>query len=508
MVNKIIIFFKNLNERQILLILIVVTFGLRLYAVLMAQGIAYDSAAYGFMARFFLKGHFIKGLSSPAPPFYPFLISLFSMDTTHVEITGRCLSLFFGTLTIVPLFYLVKEAIGQKGAIFSALLYSFHPYLVTYSGMLLSEATYWGLLILSVYFFWTGLRKEKLWRIALSGVFLGLAYLTRPEGIGYVLIYLAWIVVDGGFKKKWVKKFILIGTLILTVFIFVIPYVIHIHRETGQWLISKKAVEAQSQLFKKSIGKIDPSKGVEQDNPEKKNSKIIWITRNIVHHFPSVAYHYLRAYHFSLWLILFFGLIRIRREGIVYELFLASLVLFHLFSLSTFVPSTIRFSVPVIALSLFWAGSGILEMKRHLGKIKISNPEKVIFLFIILVVLIQLPQSLRPERRHRAEQKRVGLWLKQNIPPDVIIMSNSPQEAFYAEREWMMLPQEISTPGNPGKSYDEIIDYAKTKGVRYILVNKNTHESNPGFVESIRSTDLKEIFRKADQGLIIYKVIY
>jgi 4-amino-4-deoxy-L-arabinose transferase-like glycosyltransferase len=508
MINKFIYFFKTLNEKQILLLLLGMTFALRLYAVLMAQGIAYDSAAYGFMARDFLTGDFIKGLSSPAHPFYPFLIFLFSPDTTHVEIAGRFLSLFFGTFIILPLFYLVKEAIGQREAIFSALFYSFHPYLVTYSGMLLTEATYWGLLILSVYFFWTGLKKEKVWRMMLSGFFLGLTYLTRPEGMGYVLVYLIWIIVDGGLKKKWLKKFILIGSLILTVFIFVIPYILYIHQETGQWLISKKAVETQFQFLKKSVGEVDPLKSIEQNKPIKKNFGILRITQNIVKYLPFVIYHYLRAYHFSLWPFLFFGLIRVRRKVIAYELFLASLVLFHLFSLSTFLPSTIRLSVPVIPLSLFWAGLGILEIKRYLEKIKISNPEKVIFLFILLVILIQLPQSLTPERRRRAEQKKVGLWLKQNTPPDAIIMSNSPQETFYADREFMMLPLEISTPGSPGESYNEMIHYAKTKRVRYILVNKNTYETNPGFMKSIQSADLKEIFSKADQALIIYEVIY
>ena len=500
---------KTLNEKQMLLLLIGISFGLRLYAVLMAQGIANDSAVYGFIAKDFLKGHFIKGLSfSAAPPLYPFLIYLFSPDTTHVEITGRLLSLFFGTLTIIPLFHLVKEAIGKKEAIFSALLYAFHPYLVTYSGMLLTEATYWGLLVLSVYFFWTGLKKEKLWSVALSGCFLGMAYLTRPEGIGYVLVFLVWVVVNGGFKKRWLKKFILIGALIPTISIFVIPYMIYIHRETGQWLISKKAIEAQSQFLERSGEEVNPSKGTEQHKPEKKIFNIQWIIQNIVGNFPFVTYHYLRAYHFSLWLFLFFGLIRVRRKVIAYELFLASLVLFHLLSLSTFVPSTIRFAVPVIPLSLFWASTGILEIKRYLEKIKISNPEKVILLLILFVILIELPQGLIPERRHRTEQKKVGLWLRENSPPDAIIMSNSPQETFYADREFMMIPRGISTSGNPGKSYGQIIHYAKTKGVRYILVNKNTHEMNPGFIESIQPTDLKEMFRRADQASIIYEVIY
>jgi len=508
MINKFIYFLKTLNEKQVLLLLIGITFALRLYAFLMAQGIAFDSAAYGFMARYFLKGDFIKGLSIPGHPLYPLLMSLFSLDSTHVEMAGRLLSLFFGTLTIIPLFYLVKEAIGQKEAIFSALFYSFHPYLVTYSGMLLTEATYWGFLILSVYFFWTGLKKEKVWRIALSGCFLGLAYLTRPEGLGYVLVYLIWIIVSGGLKKNWFRKLILIGVLTLTIFIFVIPYVIYIHQETGGWLISKKAVAVQSDLLKENPEQVDPSIGIEQNKPVSGDSKVLWITHNIIQFLPSVTYRYLRAYHFSLWLFLFFGLIRVRRKMIDYELFIASLVLFHLVSLSTFLPSTIRFSIPVIPLSLLWAGTGLLEMKRYLEKIKGANAEKVIFLFVVLVILTQLPQNLKPERSFRAEQKKVGLWLKQNTPPDTIIMSNSPQETFYADREFMMIPSGISTPGNPGKSYKEIILYARAKGVRYILVNKNTHEMNPGFIESIQPMDLKEIFRRADGGSTIYEVIY
>jgi hypothetical protein len=197
-----------------------------------------------------------------------------------------------------------------------------------------------------------------------------------------------------------------------------------------------------------------------------------------------------------------------RQKVIATELFLASLVLFHLFSLSTFNPSAIRFSIPVIPLSLFWAGAGIFEIRKYLGKVKVSNPEKVVFSLTLLVIFIQMPASLKPERRHRAEQKKIGLWLKQNTPANAIIMSNSPQEAFYADREFRTLPWGISSHGFIAKSYDEIIDFAKTNGVRYILVNKNTHEKNPGFVESIQSRDLKEIYREANQGLVIYELIY
>jgi hypothetical protein len=116
--------------------------------------------------------------------------------------------------------------------------------------------------------------------------------------------------------------------------------------------------------------------------------------------------------------------------------------------------------------------------------------------------------DLKPERGFRAWRKEIGLWLKQNTPQDAIIMSNRPQEVFYADREFRLLPMGISHRGIPGKSYSEIIEYARAIGVRYILVDKNTYETNPGFIESIQSKDLKEIFRKADRGLVIYEVIY
>ncbi len=513
MTNKVTYLFKSLNEKQLLFFLIGTAFILRLYALLMAQGIAYDSAAYGFMARDFMKGNIDKALAIQGHPLYPLLISLFSMDTLKVEMTGRLISLFFGTFTILPLYLLVKEAIGQRTAIFSTLFYTFHPYLVTYSGMMLTEATYWGLLVLSVYFFWTGLNRDKLWKIALSGAFLGLAYLTRPEGIGYMAVYLAWIVVDGFLKKMWVKPLVSIGVMISSVFIISSPYLIYIHRETGKWLVSKKALEVQSLLFNRGEDVDSSLKGVAPGDPDKEDSKIVWMARNVVHHFPYVVYHYLRAYHFSLWPILFFGLIRIRRENYAFESFLFSLVLFHMLSLATFLPSTIRFSVPIIPLSLFWAGAGILEMKRYMEKIRRSNPEKGIFLFITLVILTQLPQSLKPERGHRAFQKQVGLWLKQNTPSDAIIMSNSPQEIFYADREFIMLPEGISPSQDSWKSYDEVIHYAKSKRVRYLLINKNTRERNPGLMDTLQSKDrsplrdLREVFRREDQELIIYEVV-
>lgn len=512
MVRKIVLFVKDLNEKQTLWILLGITFGLRLYAVLMAKGISYDGAAYGFIARDFLRHSFAEALSSALHPFYPFLIYLVSPGPHHVEIAGRFISLFFGTLTLIPVFYLVKEVAGQKEAVFSGLFYSVHPYLVTYSGMLLSETTYWGLLTLSVYFFWTGLRRRKILRSTASGFFLALAYLTRPEGMGYLFIFVMWLFLYGGLKAGWFKKILLFGGVILPFLIFSILYIIHIHQETGQWFISKKAVGVQAELLKRgeqidgSIVKVDR---VGQKSGMRRITK--GLAKNVIQNIPFTAYHYLRAYHFALWLFLIFGLIRPRQKEILGELFLASFVLFHLFSLSAFTTSTIRLSVPIIPISLFWAGAGVLEIQRYLQKVRISTPGKWVSFLIIAAILVQLPQGMRPDRRHRAEAKSLGLWIKENTPKDSIIMSNSPLETFYGEREFLLLPHGVDALRTPAQSYEEIIQFAKEKKVRYILINKNIRESNPDFEGSVRSADLREFYRyqeKDGNWITIYEVIY
>jgi 4-amino-4-deoxy-L-arabinose transferase-like glycosyltransferase len=432
---------------------------------------------------------------------------LISPDTALVETAGRFVSLFFGTLTLIPLYYLVKEAVGEKEAVLAALFYSFHPYLVPHSGMLLSEATYWGLLTLSIYLFWIGLKGRRAFELLTSGAFLGMAYLTRPEGLGYLIAFLIWVVIYGGIKEGWFRKIVLLGGMVVIFSIFFIPYVLYIHQETGRWLISKKAVEAQTRY----LSLPQDTGGQEKAKATRRGFRIPPRLRRIVQNLPFTVYAYLRAYHPTLWIFLFLGLVhtvRYRRRG---ELFLASLVLLHLVSLAALGPSTVRFSVPVVAFSLFWAGVGVGDLVRLLQWLKIQRPVKWVAFLVIAVILIQLPQAVRPERRHREEQRKTGVWLRENTHEGTIIMSNSPQEAFYANREFIALPPNRSIPENPGTVYREVMDFARKNRVRYILVNGNTKDHNPDFFESIRSTELKERYRYNDRSgnaAIVYEVVY
>ena len=512
MIDRIILFAKTRSERHLLLLLLGMGFIPRLYAVLMAKGIANDSASYGFMARDFLAGDFLKALSPAFHPLYPYLISLLSPDATHVEITGRLISLFFGTFALIPLFYLTKEAFGRKEALLIGLFYCFHPSLVTFSGMFLTEATYWAFLILSVTFLRAGLRKKKILASLMAPIFLALAYLTRPEGMGYLFVFLVWVATDGGVKKGWFRKIGVMAGLVLVFFVVSGPYFIYIRQETGRWLISKKAIEGQTWLMALNKGGRKPAgiKVPEEGAPPKNTFRLTGQVKTFLRFLPSTTYHYLRAYHFTLWLFLLFGLIRVRAKGAGEEWFFASFVLFHILSLATFVPSTTRFSVPLVPLSLFWAALGAFELSRFLEKRGIARPERRVFYLVVLILVVQLAEGAKPERRHREDQRVVGLWLNQNAPPGALIMSNSPQEAFYANRPFVWMPPGVTAPGRRGPSYQDVLTFAREKGVRYILIDRNSSKFSADFVNSIPSPEVREIYRYQDRKgdiTLVYEVL-
>ena len=523
LVQRMTVRLQTLEERKVLLLLLGIAFCLRLYAVLMARGIPNDGAMYGFMARDFLKGDFAEALRPALHPLYPFLISLLSPDAASVELAGRLISLTFGTLTLIPVFYLVKDMMGRREAMLAGLFYTFHPYLLTYSGMLLTEATYWGLLTMAVYLFWTGLRGESSFRVVASGIFLALAYLTRPEGMGYLCVFLGWVALWGGFRSDWPRKMAVMAGLVVIFALFASPYLIHIHRETGQWLISKKATKDQVRLLNLARIQGRPEKfavgapEAKQLRPEAKPktrrslSRIFRSVKTFARNLPFTVYHYLRAYHFALWGFLFLGLFRRRRGETKGELFIASLVLFHLFSLATFLPSTIRFSVPVVAISLLWAGAGVLSLYGILRKRAFKEPLRWTAIALLAVIVAQLPEGLKPERRHREQQDEIGDWVKQVTPEGSRIMSRGPQVPFYAEREFVRLPPGTSNRRPRAPSPQEILALARERGVGYIVVNEKTNEFNPNFAEAIPMDGLIEVGRYVDEErevTILYQVVH
>lgn len=233
---------SRFDEKKKLWVLVGIAFFLRLYLVLTSAGISPDGTEYLKAAKFFLKGDYYQGFSNVVPPFYPTVISLTSLLVGDLELAGKFVSLFFGTLTVIPIYILGKRLFNEKVGFYSALLLTFHPYLAQFSGSVLTESTFTFLMAWTVLIGWRAL-QFKSWRAMFSvGLLLGVAYLTRPEGIGFVVLFLLWIFFFDGVKfwNHLVRKLFMTGSLLIGTLLFALPYILFLHEITGKWIVSRK----------------------------------------------------------------------------------------------------------------------------------------------------------------------------------------------------------------------------------------------------------------------------
>ncbi len=135
-------------------------------------------------------------------PLFPLLMALFSRCGIEYETAGQALSIFFGTITVVPVYLATRAAYGRRVGLISMFLFSVHPYLVVNASNVLRDSTSTFLLVSTFYAAWKGLEETKDRYLVLSGIFAALAYLTKAEGLFAIVIVLAYIWTRGLFKKE------------------------------------------------------------------------------------------------------------------------------------------------------------------------------------------------------------------------------------------------------------------------------------------------------------------
>ena len=104
--------------QKILFLLLAIAFILRIFLVIFPEVIYSDGTEYIRYAKQLLSGNWG---GSKAPPVYPVLIALASRWIPNFELAGIWVSVIFGTLAVIPVFYLGKRIFNEKVGILSAL---------------------------------------------------------------------------------------------------------------------------------------------------------------------------------------------------------------------------------------------------------------------------------------------------------------------------------------------------------------------------------------------------
>ena len=512
--DKKLIDMANVREAWVLFILFGLAVAVRLYLAFHTYVIANDGVLYIKLAQLLSQGKVGEAMSLHLPSLFPIIIASFQKVFVDWELSGQMVSVLFGSLTIIPFYFLTKELFNRNVAFTSSILFIFHPYLVRFSAEVIKEPTFWFFSLMGIWVGWNAITLKKVWLFVLTGL-LGIAsFLLRIEGFVIFPIIIAWIFLKEIklLRSTYKQRILYTLVLCLTLAIILSPAMLYIKEKTGSWNLARielvsEMVQADVMMYeiKKNLDKVKfSSESGDQRQADFEAIRLRGFLSLAKDHRIAIIWFeaiskFFKVIHPVLIIPLFFGIMR--RKKIKYrkeeELFLLSV--FTIFFLILIRYGTIRayigtrhMVIPAL-VCLPWVGVGVLELGDCIRSIFLSkkaNENANIFLrnvgwfLMFLIALLLLPQTLAPQRAEKILLKEAGIWIRQHGPKDPVVMTPNHLRriAFYANGIFLEIP------GN-----QDLAKYAKEKRVDFLAVDKKDIEQDPlTLLESLKPEHFRE----------------
>ncbi len=497
------------REAWILIILSVGAALVRVIALAHPQRIVWgDEPFYLWLGRNWLtgRGYSFTGYSDiHHTPMYPLLTGLVYLVTRDLELASDTCYVLFGTLLVIPVYLLAREMYRREVGYASVALLAIYPAIATAPAFwgTLTEAPYYFFVYSGVLMVLLAMRQERNGFYFLAGVFYGLAYLTRPEAVAYVVATGGILVLVRLFERKLLARTTLIGLTLFAVgfLLFFLPYAYYVYRETGSWMVSEKAgvtfvtclglSEGDTKAFDEATWGLDTTgREVFFFSRESYDVSMVdlilaypaefaqLVVRNVRRFIGSLlSTRMLSQYLLPLLGLAFFKVAwnKSRTKGEL--LLLASLTPVGVFLLFFIQDRYIATLLPTLVI---WLGLGAYELGVWLSgsleslladRLPTSDRARKSIVAIPTVALVLFFAVLQPRiigqytniGSFRLEHKIIGLWLKENIPTGSVVMSRYPAIAFYGDAAW---------EPTPNAEFEQLRVYAEAQDVDYFVLDE------------------------------------
>ena len=513
-----------MTTRSKLLILLGISATARIIQNQLTLLISRDSVDYIALSRHFARGEYKDLLAHDYHPLYQILTGLVGMVAGDFETAGYIVSIVMGTLAVIPLYYLGRNIFGETAGLVSAVLFVFHPYMVRFSADVLSDPTYLCFFLSAVWFGYSGLEGRGTRWFILAGAFSGLAYLTRPEGIGTLGLVGLWII--GGsilnLRQNWWRMIGKGMTLLVAFLIFAMPYIFYLHEETGRWILTKKKSvgvligidELQSPepappgqpssmlapddekrsfpgLFSSALA---AAPGDDQGKKSDGLASYINSCLKVLNKFAETVHPLL----FPLFLLSLGWRVR-KRETQKGDFYLLSHIIFYYFVLCLLVITyaytvSRRHLVPLNALVLLWSGDGLVLTARWVSARAASTwkerwrwlSKETLIICLCLMILIMLPKTFKVLRKDKLGVKEAGEWIQSQGIESPVEISDFTRIGYYAGGK------HINLPALPP---DQQMDVIERSGAHFLgLPFPESEESRGGLLELLRQRGYPLVF--------------
>ena len=234
---------KVKKEHLILILILLIGTALRVFLSREITFIGVDAVSYTRLGKNLIeKGAYIFGEDYNRgiffPPGYPLVIGVLNLFINDLFLSGEIISVISSLVAIFLLYLIGKEIYNEEAGLFAAFSFALYPSLLSTSILVSSEALFICFMALSIYLTFILIKKNSLFYFILLGVSIGMAYLTRSEGL--LLLALPFLhVLSSGMREN--KQYLIKVSVALIVFALIAsPYILFLKNATGKFNLSGK----------------------------------------------------------------------------------------------------------------------------------------------------------------------------------------------------------------------------------------------------------------------------
>jgi 4-amino-4-deoxy-L-arabinose transferase-like glycosyltransferase len=405
-----------------------------------------DGPDFLWQASMMLEGRWLESLQHQYHPLYAVTVAGLAWLAEDLANAAAWASLLSSGLLVAGVFGMSRVLFPDRYAValMAGLLAAIHTRTVRYGADIQSDGLMMGMAALAC---WTGFagisRRAGAGWLAASGVFVGLAYLSRPEALILALPLGLWAL-DGARRRGQLAPRVrscLAFSLGLT--LALVPFVWAIHELTGGWGLSM-----HSQLSAFGLTPTGVELGFHPESPMASpllgphpslvpgpglawGAAIAAATDNLMDGLRIDMLLFSSAGAVLLW--------RTRQR----ELLLPPALLLLMFFLGTvhskhlgWFASGRYFTIPVILLFPVAAVGWLWIWEMASG----PRAGRAVRAILVLVLVFVIAKSVSPRREHHVARLEALEWIRDRSPSDASIVVERRRDGWYAQRSVVLAP--------------------------------------------------------------------
>ncbi len=511
---------------RIAILIILLGFAIRLFSFHYTYIINPDGVLYIHQARaiyYGLKDSILTCSMGYLSNYSIFIVLAYKIFGDWV-VAAKSVSLFFGTITLVPLYFLLNRFFKKEITLMATLVFALIPVFVDKSVDVVRDPVYWFFSVLGLYLFVSQIEKRNYLYLMLSSLCFLMAAWARIEAILFVLVSFVCILFVRQDRK------------IQRASIFAIPVVLVLLLGMFGLMISDMSVDDLHRGYEiktKFSAPVIEYKNLRQTLAELRNQPLDENLRAFLHKARNLVWlvglgtlfrYAVRAYFYPFFLIFIIGLGGVwgKMKEDKRILYLASIAAFALLLLYVHVLQTWmmfnRFLAIFILPSFVLVGFGLERIIHFLRSRFNLKAHVVLSIICFLSLAFALPENLKPREADKLVFKRIGELIAEREGNSQVISIAAPHSirwvSFYANVKYRGAPcpeRNHDIENIIGKNYGEFVQNLKRRGIRYVLWEEKHWPKESSYL--INSQNMKDFIKLGawshpDTGsLILFEVI-